>query len=193
VARALSAAALITSSSDGHICMLFWIYYRPYTRVVESIIMARPTSPQSVAGGSPQVYAAILDALREGRASYRTVATAHGVCTTTVANIARREGIRRPNVQQVVAAQLHAGYHRAERVRLLDEALFAVEVGLETCDTPAELQHLVAAMSRLVRMRRLEEGAATVTTDLASAAARDEARAALAAKLDALAAHRADE
>jgi hypothetical protein len=144
------------------------IYYGPYTSPWYSFLMARHTSPQSISGGSPEVYAAILDALREGRASYRTVAKQHGVCTSTVANIARREGIRRPNIQQVVAAQLHAGYHRAERVRLLDEGLFAVEVLLERCSSAGDLQRTVDALCRLVVLRRDEEDTATATTDIKS-------------------------
>jgi hypothetical protein len=159
---------------------------RSWRFTIEQMSSIVPTT-QSIRGDNPTQYGAILADLHGGGLSYRAIARRHGVGASTVGGIARREGIARPNGQQIAAAAIHRGYHLAERVRLLDEALFAVEVGLETCDTPADLERLVSAMSSLVRMRRFEEDTATAGIEMVSAAVRDEARASLAAKLEGLA------
>jgi hypothetical protein len=147
-------------------------------------LMNRPPTTQSVAGDSPITYGAILDDLRRGHLSYRQVARLHGVGASTVGGIARREGVRRPSGQQVAAAALRAGYHQAERIRLLDLAFARVELLLDEVDDARSLQQVVAALGVLVDRRRLEECEPAALTEVIDHQA---ARQALAEKLTRLA------
>jgi hypothetical protein len=144
------------------------------------------TTPQSVRGDNPAQFAAILADLRAGRLSYRVIARRHGVGASTVGGIARREGIARPSGQQVAAAALHAGYYRAERVRLLDLAFERVEMLLDDVQDPKSLQQIVAALATLVDRRRLEEDKPTARTEVIN---HESARRTLAEKLERLVAH----
>jgi hypothetical protein len=147
-------------------------------------------NPQSVCGDNPTQFAAILADLRGGRLSYRQIARRHGVGASTVGDIARREGISRPNAQQVAAAALRAGYCQAERVRLLDLALDGVERLLDEVDDVRSLQQVVSALARLVEKRRLEDGEPTGLTE---AIDRESARQTLAAKIERMPAHHTDQ
>ncbi len=129
----------------------------------------RPPRRDSLVVRDRKLYQTIVDALRSGLYTQRTLAAATGVSCATICRIGRSEGIGRPTADQRVTAALEGSAWRKQALIRQNDALFAkIERALAAVESPAELEYVARAYAIALDKRLLLEGAATNRTEAVS-------------------------
>ena len=99
----------------------------------------------------------IIEALKSGEMSQGAIARKFGRHVSTINRIAKAEGIKSNVAEPKKATEARITYARAERIKLIDEALQKARSMLDDLGKPLELQQLAMALAVLLDKRRQED------------------------------------
>src|SRR5690606_22013174 len=99
----------------------------------------------------------IIEALKSGEMSQGAIARKFGRHVSTINRIAKAEGIKSNVAEPKKATEARITYARAERIKLIDEALQKARSMLDNLGKPLELQQLAMALAVLLDKRRQED------------------------------------